>query len=47
MLALVTQVDIELEQMNVKIAFLYGELEETIFMKQPEGFEVKGKEEQV
>ena len=33
--------------MDVKIAFLYGELEETIFVKQHDGFEVKGKEGQV
>ena len=31
MLALVTQIDMELEQMDVKTTFLYGELEETIF----------------
>ena len=46
-LALVTQFDLELEQMDVKTTFLYGELEETILMRQPEGFEVKGKEDQV
>ena len=30
--------------MDVKMTFLYGELDENILMKQPEGFEVKGRE---
>ena len=47
MLSVVAQFNMELEQMDVKTAFLYGELEETIFMRQPEGFEAKGKESQV
>lgn len=38
MLALVAKYDIELEQMNVKIAFLHGDLDETIYMSQPQGF---------
>ena len=33
-----------LEQMDVKTAFLNGELQETIYMKQPEGFIEPGKE---
>ena len=47
MLALVTRFNLELEQIDVKTAFLYGELEETILMRQLEGFDVKGKENQV
>ena len=43
-MALVAHYDLELHQMDVKTAFLNGDLDETIFMAQPEGFVVKGKE---
>ena len=33
--------------MDVKTTFLHGDLEEEIYMKQPEGFMVKGKKELV
>ena len=33
--------------MDVKTTFLDGDVEEEIYMKQPKGFAVKGKEEQV
>jgi hypothetical protein len=36
--------DYELGQLDVKTAFLHGELEEVIYMDQPEGFVVPGKE---
>ena len=38
---------LEIEQMDVKIMFLHGDLEEKIYMKQPKGFVVKGKQELV
>ena len=47
LLALVTFHDYELVQLDVKTAFLHGELEEEIYMSQPEGFKVLGREDQV
>jgi hypothetical protein len=37
-MALVTHFDLELQQMDVKTTFLNGDLEEEVYMKQPEGF---------
>ena len=37
--------DFEVEQMDVKTTFLHGNLEDEIYMKQPEGYVVKGKKE--
>ena len=39
-LALVTHFNWELEQLDVKITFLHGDLDETIYMRQLEGFKV-------
>jgi transposase InsO family protein len=47
LLAMVAQQDLELEQLDVKTAFLHGILEDDIYMTQPEGFQVPGKEEYV
>jgi hypothetical protein len=47
LLSIVVAFDLEVEQMYVKTTFLHGDLEEEIYMKQPEGFVVKGKKELV
>ena len=47
LLALVAIYDLELEQLDVKTAFLHGDLDEDIYMEQPEGFVVEGKSELV
>eukprot|EP00253_Pinus_taeda_P004968 PITA_04968 len=44
-LAVVAAFDFEVEQMDAKTIFLHKDLEEEIYMKQPEGFVVKGKKE--
>ena len=42
---LVVSFDLEIEKMDVKKTFLHGGLEEEIYMKQLEGFTMKGKKE--
>jgi hypothetical protein len=44
MMALVAHYNLELHQMDVKTAFLNGDLEENVYMAQPKGFVVEGKE---
>ena len=43
LLACVVQFDMFLEQLDVKTSFLHGNLDEQIYMSQPEGFVNKEK----
>ena len=47
LLSIVVNANLHLEQLDVKTAFLHGDLEEEIYMLQPEGFAEKGKEKLV
>ncbi|KAH9704495.1 retrovirus-related pol polyprotein from transposon TNT 1-94-like protein [Citrus sinensis] len=47
LLALVTEYELELAQLDVKMAFLHRDLEKEIYMIQPCGFKVAGKENRV
>jgi hypothetical protein len=47
LLYVVVAFDFKLDQMDVKTTFLHEDLEEEIYMKQPEGFVVKRKKELV
>ncbi|RDX90094.1 hypothetical protein CR513_28078, partial [Mucuna pruriens] len=47
MLSLAIIFYLEVEKMDVKTTFLHGDLEEEIYMKQPDDFQVSGKEDYV
>ena len=46
-LLLETSMNIELQELDVKTAFLHGDLDGEIFMEQPEGFKIKWMENMV
>ncbi|KNA18313.1 hypothetical protein SOVF_071950, partial [Spinacia oleracea] len=46
-LGLAASLDLKLEQLDVKTAFLHGDLHEEIYMDQPGGFDEKGKDKLV
>ena len=43
LLALVAQNELDLDQLDVKTAFLHGDLEEEIYMTQPTGTRLQGR----
>ena len=47
LIAIAAQEKWELHHLDVKTAFLNGEIKEDIYITQPEGFEVKGKEDHI
>ena len=47
LLALVAKYELDLDQLDIKTAFLHGDLDEEIYMSQPTGFKTAGKEDMV
>jgi len=47
LLAVAALEDLDIQSVDVKTAYLYGDLDEEIYMKQPEGFKLPGKENKV
>ena len=47
LIAIATLYNLEIHQMDVKTTLLNGELDEEIYMEQPEGFQVPGQEKKV
>ena len=47
LIALASIHNLLIHQMDVKTTFLYGDLEEEVYIKQPKGFVVKGPEKKV
>ena len=47
LLALVAAKDWRVHHLDVKLAFLNGELADTVFVRQPPGFAIKGEEHRV
>lgn len=46
-LSLVAALDLDMSQLDVKTAFLYGEISEEIYLQQPEGYALAGQENHV
>lgn len=46
-LSLAATLDLEVKQMDVKMTFFHSDLEEEIYMKQPDGLKVKGEKDYV
>ena len=46
-LGLAANMNLEIEQLDVKTAFFHGDLEEEIYMEQPKMFTIKGKKHSV
>jgi len=47
LMSIVVQEDLELEQMDVKTAFLHGDLDQPLYMEQPEGYVADEQKDQV